>query len=297
MKEMYKEIMDIERSQIDEQHFDTVIVPAKKWLNYRWKDIVSQWDLIRLLVRRDLLVSYKQSVLGPLWILIMPVLSSLVYTLVFGNFAGLSTDGVPKLLFYLSGQVVWTAFSVTVTGCSHTLTSNRQLFSKVYFPRIIASISSGLSTLIQTLIRFTIIVVLYVYYFAIGEIGGVSWSILLVPALLLHALVLGWGVGILLASITVKYRDLANSISFLMQLWMYATPVVYTLNQADSSRFGFILRFNPMTAIINNIRWAILGSGELLTWVWTTSLFITILIAAFGLFMFGRAEQNAVDML
>lgn len=274
--------------------FDTVIRAKNDWFSFDLREVWRYKDLVRMFVKKNFIIQYKQTILGPIWLILNPLLTTVVFTLVFGNFAGLSTEGVPAFLFYMAGNAIWSLFSTGVTGTANTFVLNSQLFGKVYFPRLTYPISQVITSLINFGIQFAMLAVFYAYYLIFG--GGVrlTWYALLIPVLLLQCMCLALGVGIIISSLTIKYRDLAIAIGFGIQLWMYATPVVYPLSAVTGTARGLLLA-NPMTAIVNNFRFALLGTGELLRGNWAVSAAVTAALLVWGVALFSKEEKTFMD--
>lgn len=252
-------------------------------------------DLIWLFVKRDFSVLYKQTVLGPAWILINPLLSTAMYTVMFGVIAQLSTDGVPQVPFYLAGTALWGMFSACINKVSGTFTTNSNIFSKVYFPRLAMPISTMISGAINFLVQFVLFFVVMLFYVAKGELSP-NWAAmpLLLPILLQVGL-LGLGCGIIVSSVTTRYRDLMIVVTFGVQLWMYATPVVYPLSMLGSSKLRAIIMLNPMTAPMESFRAIFLGAGENSVLMWVISLIWTVVLLAVGMSLFSKVEKTFVD--
>ena len=251
--------------------------------------------LIRLFTRRNFTVTYKQTVLGPAWLFISPLLTSIVYLIIFGRIADLSTDGTPQLLFYLTGTGVWTYFSSCVTVNSGTFVNNAHLFGKVYFPRLTIPVSSVLSAALKLAIQMILVLVLLAVYMIAGNVSPnfAAWPLVLLEVLQLG--LLGMGVGIVISSLTTKYRDLSILVSFGVQLWMYASPIVYPLSTVSVGWLRTLLIINPVTAPMEIIRYALLGKGSIealpviLSWVWTAAA------ALGGIVLFNRTERTFLD--
>ena len=252
-------------------------------------------DLILLFVKRDFTVLYKQTILGPAWILINPLLSTAMYTVMFGVIAQLSTGGVPQVPFYLAGTAVWTFFSSCINKVSGTFTTNSNIFSKVYFPRLAMPISTMLSGLVNFLVQFVLFFFVLLFYVLRGQITP-NWVAmpLLIPILLQVGL-LGLGCGIIVSSVTTRYRDLMVVVTFGVQLWMYATPVVYPLSMIGNKTLRIIIMCNPMTAPLESFRAVFLGSGENSLLMWVISLAWTVVLLGVGLKLFGKVEKTFVD--
>ena len=251
-------------------------------------------DLIVMFTRRSFTVAYKQTILGPLWQFINPLLTSVIYVIVFGNIAKLGTDGVPQLLFYLGGTAVWSFFSSSLTNNAGTFTGNAGLFGKVYFPRLTIPVSNVLSCAIRFGIQMIMVVILMAYYLIRHSLTVQPLFWLLVPLLLVWLGVMGMGCGIIVSSMTTKYRDLSVLVGFGMQLWMYATPVVYPLSTL-SGPLRTIVLINPATAPIELFRRALFGVGTFVPWSAAISLAFTLAAAFFGIVIFNRVERTFMD--
>ena len=278
------------------QRFDTYIDSGKARSGLNLVELRRSKDLVYLLTKRDFVSKYKQSVLGPLWILITPILNSVVFAFVFGTLAGLSTDGLPRILFYLTGNTLWSLFSGSVATCANSFLQNRTLFSKVYFPRITVCVSSVLSSCINFAIQFVMLILFIVYYALSGIHIAFTPYVFLIPMLLTQCLLLGMGVGMLLSATTIKYRDFIQMISFGMTVWMYLTPVAYPLSVSNGT-INTIMLINPMTSVIQNYRFALLGAGSFILWPWVGSLLLTLLLSLLGLKAFRHVERTVVDTL
>lgn len=250
-------------------------------------------DLILLFTRRSFVVTYKQTILGPAWIFLNPLLSSLVYAFVFGGIAGIGTGGVPKLLFYLCSSAIWTFFATCVTKSAGTFTANAAVFGKVYFPRLTVPISNVLSAAIQFAVQMLLVFLFLAFYLCRGEVQPNWHAWLLIPGAVAHLGVLGLGVGVIVSSLTTKYRDLSVLVGFGMQLWMYATPIVYPASALGGMKT--VLMVNPVTAPVELLRYAILGQGTVDLGCYALSLAVTALVAALGVTIFSRVEKTFLD--
>ena len=251
-------------------------------------------ELIWLFTKRSFVVTYKQTVLGPLWLIINPLLTSLIYVVLFGNIAKLGTDGIPQMLFYLGGTALWTYFSSCLTGNANTFTDNANIFGKVYFPRLVMPISRVLGAVIHFGIQMIPVAMLTVYYLIKGAVHPHYELWFLLPFLLLWLGALGMGVGILISGLTTKYRDLSVLVTFGMQLLMYATPVVYPLTALPENLRTAAL-INPVTMPVELFRYILFGSGSIYTWSLILSLVITALAALSGLVLFNKVERVFID--
>ena len=280
-----------------DKEWTTVIKPKTGLLDLRLKEIWQYKDLIFMFLKRNFNSAYKQTVLGPLWFLITPLLSSSMHTLVFGKIANISTDGVPQFLFYLCSNAGWSYFSGCLTSTAGTFTGNAGLFGKVYFPRLVSPITSVIYGLLSFSIQLLLVAVAMVIFAYRGTIIIPNPSIILLPLLVIQMALLGLGVGIIISSITTKYRDLSILVGFGMQLWMYATPVVYPVSQVVSlnGMLEKLIMLNPVSPIINNFRYVILGSGRFEWYYWGISWIVTAVVLFAGLIIFNRIEKTFMD--
>jgi len=277
------------------QEFQTVIESANSWFNFNLKELWRYRDLIFLFVRRNFVSMYKQTILGPAWAVIQPLMTTIVFTVVFGNLAGLAAKGTPPFLFYLSGTVAWGYFAGCLTQIAGTFTGNAAILGKVYFPRLVMPVSSVFTNLISFAIQFGMFLVFYLYFLFKGAVQP-TWYLLLIPLMIVHMAVLGLGCGVIISSLTTKYRDLAFVVGFGMQLWMYGTPVAYDINIVPAKYMGWYM-LNPMTPIINTFRHAFLGIGEFSCEYYLTSCCITLAILVTGVMLFSRVEKNFMDTI
>lgn len=275
----------------------TVIKPKTGWLDINLKEIWQYKDLIFMFLKRNFNSAYKQTILGPLWFLITPLMSSSMYTIVFGNIAKISTDNVPQFLFYLCGNAAWGYFSACLTSTASTFTGNAYLFGKVYFPRLISPITTVIYGLLSFSIQMLLFVVCALIFASRGQYIYPNSHLILLPALILQMALLGMGVGIIISSVTTKYRDLTILVGFGMQLWMYGTPVVYPLSQVSSIAPGLekLIWLNPVAPIINNFRYAVLGCGEFNLSYWGISWIVTAVFLFLGILIFSRVERTFMD--
>jgi lipopolysaccharide transport system permease protein len=276
-----------------EQQFSTVIVPKTKLFDFRLKEVLRYRDLIFLFVRRNFVSQYKQTILGPAWALIQPLLTTVVFTVVFGNLAGLAPGGVPSFLFYMSGNIAWHYFSSCLTTTANTFTGNASIFGKVYFPRLVSPIATVLTNLISFGIQFLLFLVFLVIYWIKGDVHPTPYLFLL-PLLLIHMAMMSLGVGIIISSLTTKYRDLRMLVGFGVSLWMYGTPVAYDIGIVPQKYMNLYM-LNPMTPIINTFRKAFLGLGDFDIPHYLISWAITFIVLFFGLMMFSRVEKTFMD--
>jgi lipopolysaccharide transport system permease protein len=274
--------------------WDDEIIPVKSWLKINFREIYNFRDLIFLFVKRDFVVFYKQTILGPLWYIIQPVFNTLVFAFVFGTIAEISTDGMPPFLFYLSGTVIWGYFANSFSQTSQVFVSNKEIFGKVYFPRITVPISIVATSVIQFFIQFLIFVSLFTYYKFQGLEIYVTIKVLFLPVILFQIALLSVGIGMLFSALTAKYRDLIQALSFLVQLWMYLTPVVYPLSEVPE-KFRFFIALNPMTAPVESFREIFLGVSSITSFEILVSWIITIIFFFLGLIFFTRVEKTFMD--
>ena len=273
----------------------TVIEPKSGLFEFNLKEIWKYRDLMLMYVKRDIVTVYKQTVLGPLWFVIQPILTTIMFMFVFGNLAGISTDGIPKPLFYFTGITLWNYFADCLTRNSKVFIENQGVFGKVYFPRLVVPISVTISNLVKFLIQFVIfLLIFFYYYFQPDSHIQPNVCILLLPLLILMAAGLSLGFGIIFSSLTTKYRDLTFLLQFGVQLWMYATPVIYPLNSFSADR-QWILALNPMTSIIEAFKYSFVGQG-VFSWMYLAySLLFAIVLLFFGIIIFNKVEKSFMD--
>ena len=287
--------MSTEISNPQENNWDMVIQPQRSLLDLRLGELWRYRDLVLLFVRRDFVSVYKQTVLGPLWYLIQPLLTTITFTVIFGNIASLPTDGLPQFLFYMSGTVVWSYFASCLTKTSDTFVSNANLFGKVYFPRLAVPVSILVSNLIAFVIQFVLFLIFVLYFILRGTLIQVNWLwIALSPVLILMMAGLGLGFGIIISSLTTKYRDLRFLVAFGVQLLMYATPVIYPVSFIPE-RFQWIILANPMTPIVEAFRYAFLGAGTVDVNHLLYSFGFMLVVVVLGSIIFNRVEQTFMD--
>ncbi len=276
-----------------EQSFTTVIEPKTKLLDFHLKEVLNYKDLIFLFVKRNFVSQYKQTILGPAWALIQPLLTTVVFTVVFGNLAGLAPGGVPSFLFYMSGNIAWGYFSGCLTSTANTFTGNAGIFGKVYFPRLVMPISTVLTNLISFAIQFGMFLVFLVINWIEGDVNP-TLHMLMLPVLLAHMAMLSLGVGIIISSLTTKYRDLKMLVGFGVSLWMYGTPVAYDIGIVPEKYMGLYM-LNPMTPVINTFRKAFLGIGTFDLTHYLISWGITFAVLVVGIILFNRVEKTFMD--
>lgn len=277
------------------EQWTLVIGPHEKLWHVDFREIWKYRDLISLFVKRNIVVQYKQTILGPLWYIIQPVLTVIMNMVVFGGIAGMSTDGMPQVLFYLAGNVCWFYFSDCLNQTSKTFVDNQSMFGKVYFPRLVVPIATVLSNLLRFGIQMSLFVILYVYYFVGGSSVCPNWYILLVPVFVIMLAGLGLGFGILVSSMTTKYRDLTILFTFLVQLWMYATPIVYPISMVPEGKLRMLLLANPMTSIIEAFKYATLGQGYFSWTILGYSFAFMIVLLLIGVVIFNKVQRSFMD--
>ena len=275
--------------------YHTHITSKRNWFDLNLAEVWRYRDLIYLFTKRSFVVTYKQTILGPAWIFLNPLISSIIYAFVFGGIAGIGTDGVPQILFYLCSNAIWIFFSSSLNKNATTFTANANVFGKVYFPRLTMPISNVLSSVIQFGVQMILVLIFLVYYVIVGEVHPNWWAWLLIPVELLHLGLLALGCGIIVSSLTTKYRDLSILVTFGVQLWMYATPIVYPMSELGSGWMQLILQVNPVTAPVEMIRYAILGQGTVVPGYMALSWIITIVVAVLGVMVFNRVEKTFMD--
>ena len=275
------------------EKYDVVIEPKTGWFDIDLEGLWKYRDLILLFVKRNFIAQYKQTILGPAWAIIQPMLTTVIFTVVFGSMAGLSADGVPSFLFYMSGTIAWTYFSICLTKTADTFTGNARIFGKVYFPRLVMPISIVLTNLIAFSIQFAMFLGFLAFYIVRGEVHP-SIYILLLPLLVVQMAMLALGSGIIISALTTKYRDLKMLISFGVQLWMYGTPVAYDIRIVPQKLLGMYM-LNPMTPIINSFRKAFLGIGVFQPRYYLCGWGVTLVILFIGVILFNQVEKTFMD--
>ena len=277
-----------------EKKWTTVIEPKHRLLDLNLKEIWEYRDLILLFVKRDFSTRYKQTLLGPLWHIIQPLLTTLMQTFVFGSIAKLPTDGVPQFLFYMAGNVPWLYFSACLTVTSNTFVGNSAVFGKVYFPRLTTPIAAVISAFINFFIQFVMFLGFFLYFFFMGADVHITWAAALTPALIIQMAMLGMGFGIIISSLTTKYRDLQVLVSFGVTLWMYATPIVYPASSLSPKLFSLVM-LNPMSPIVELMRYGWLGSGTTPFFYWGLSWIVTLVVLFIGIVIFNKVEKTFMD--
>ncbi len=275
-------------------NWTTEIKPQNKWYDIDFKAIWQYRDLLMLFVRRDFVAVYKQTILGPVWFFIQPVLTMLTFTFIFGNVAKLPTDGIPPAIFYLSGLTFWNYFASCLTATSNTFVSNAGIFGKVYFPRLITPLSVVLSNLIKFAVQFLLFLGFFFYYLYEGSVTP-NWTLLLLPVYVIMMAGLGLGFGILISSLTTKYRDFTFLVGFGVQLLMYASPIIYPFSML-SEKFRILLNIvNPMSSIIEAIKYGFLGKGVFSPTYLLISFAYMCILLFLGVVVFNRVEKSFMD--
>ena len=280
-----------------EEHWDIILKPSADWFDLKLAEVWKYKDLIYMFVKRDFVSQYKQTILGPLWFIIQPIFTTLTYMIVFGKIANLSTDNQPKILFYMSGILFWNYFSTSFVRTSETFAANAGIFGKVYFPRLTVPIASVCSSFISFFIQFALLIVILLMYVMNGFVFHWSLTILLLPVLIFIMALQALGLGIIISSMTTKYRDLKHLVTFGIQLLMYATPVVYPLSMVTDVRLQFLLKINPMTAVIETFRYALLGSGSFSWEALSYSIIVSCIIVLTGIAIFNKVERDFMDTI
>lgn len=273
------------------------ITPKNKFFTLNLKEVWQYRDLLFLFVKRDVITVYKQTVLGPLWYLIQPLFTSITFTIIFNNVAGINTGTIPPFLFNLAGITVWNYFTACLNGTSNTFASNAGIFGKVYFPRIITPISIVISNLIKFGIQFLIFVAFYIYYYSQGFDLRINVLVLFFPILIVMMGILGLGLGMLISSLVTKYRDFSNLIGFGVQLLMYLSAVMYPMELIKQKipEYGWLVQYNPLAYLIETARYMLLGVGSSSVWGLVYTITLTIMVFFIGLLIFNKTEKSFID--
>lgn len=275
-------------------NFTTHIKAKTGWLEIDLRELIQYWDLVFLFVKRTYATKYKQTILGPIWLILNPVITVILYTFVFGNIAKLSTDGSPHFAFYLASNALWTYFSTCLSQTSTTFTENSAIFGKVYFPRLTMPIATVVSALLDLAVQVCMLLIAIVVYNINGANIKMGWELLLFPVVVVQIALLGLGCGIIISSLTTKYRDLIVVSTFGIQLWMYASPVVYSVSQIPIQYYN-IYMLNPIAPIISVWRCIFLGVGKIPFAYWGISWVTTLIILLIGVMLFSRIEKTFMD--
>ena len=274
--------------------YTTVIKPKNKLFEVDFKEIWQYRDLFSMFVKRDIITQYKQTILGPAWFFIQPAITTIMYMIVFGGIAGIPTDGLPQPMFYLAGIVCWQYFADCLNKTSSTFTTNQAIFGKVYFPRLIVPLSTVASNLVRMGIQFLMFLAVYIYYVLVGVAVAPNIYILLLPLLILMLAGLSLGFGIIISSMTTKYRDLTILFTFIVQLWMYATPIIYPLSSMSPKR-QWIMALNPVTSIVETFKYGTMGVG---TFSWGQlgySFGFMVVLMIIGIVIFNKVQRSFMD--
>lgn len=275
--------------------YTTIIKPKGKLFEIDFKEIWRYRDLLVMFIKRDIVTQYKQTILGPTWYFIQPALTTIMYMVVFGGIAGISTDGLPQPLFYLAGIVLWQYFSECLNKTSATFTQNQHIFGKVYFPRLISPLSNVLSNLVRMSIQFLLFLIVYVYYVAVGVDVMPNAYALLLPLLIVMLAGLSLGFGIIISSMTTKYRDLTILFTFIVQLWMYATPVIYPLSTINNDKIRMLMGINPLTSIFEAFKYGMLGVGQFSWGGLGYSFGFMVVLLLVGVVVFNKVQRSFMD--
>lgn len=284
---------------MSDKNWDLIIQNKSSLFRLDLHEVWRYRDLLRMYVKRDIITFYKQTILGPMWFFIQPIMTTIMFMFVFGGIAGIATDGVPQAVFYLAGLVCWNYFADCLTKCSDTFNANQQIFGKVYFPRLIVPFSIVISNMVKMGIQLVLFLVVYAYYFIVLGTFEINWTIVLFPVLLLMLASLGLGFGLVISSLTTKYRDLRFLITFGVQLWMYATPVIYPLSVMKQNYPDkiWVIVANPLTAIIETFKYGFTGVGVFERNYLLYSFVMSIAVLLLGIIVFNRVQKNFMDVI
>ncbi len=277
--------------------YEVIIQPNKSWFYFDWRDLIQHRDLLFFLIKRDFISRYQQTILGPAWFIIQPLLSTLVFTVVFGNIAKIPTDNIPPLIFYLCGLCIWNYFSSCFSNSSTTLISNAGLFGKVYFSRLIpslAAIISNLFTLALQLMTFLVFFCYFKFFTSAGALIQPNIYLLMLPILVIHTALFSLGIGLWTSALTAKYRDLQFLLGFILQLWMYATPIIYPISLIPA-KWRFFIAINPMSSVVEMFKYAFFGVGHVDLRYYALSAAVTAVVLFTGILVFNRAERTFID--
>ncbi|RBQ10011.1 ABC transporter permease [Pedobacter miscanthi] len=280
-----------------QEEYNWTIEAKTSLFDLKFSEVWAYRDLLWLLVRRDFVSFYKQTILGPLWFFIQPLFTTIIFTFIFGNLAGISTDGLPKPLFYMAGITAWNYFADCLTKTSTVFRDNAAIFGKVYFPRLIMPLSIVVSNLVRFGVQMILFLIMMGYYYFTVAHFNISWAIALFPVVVILMALLGLGTGMIISAMTTKYRDLAYLVGFGVQLLMYATTVIYPLSEALKKypAYAWIIEYNPMTPIIETFRYGFLGEGSFNWGSFGYATLVTLLLLIFGTVIFNKVERNFVD--
>lgn len=288
--------MDTSSLQKEMQEWTAVITPKKPLFHLPLTELWKYRDLIYQITRRELVTQHKQTVLGPLWFLIQPIVTSLVMTVIFGKIANLPTNEIPHFLFYLSGVTIWQYFSTTLTRTSNTFATNASLFTKVYFPRLAIPLAQSIVAIWHFLIQFLIFLGFYLYFLFAGFPIEASYRVIIIPFLVLQTAILAFGLGCLISAFSIRFRDLQFALGPVLQLWMYASCIFYPRSLVPD-QWQWVMVLNPVVPIVEAFRFSMMGRGEVEIWQWLISLGVSCLVFFIGIIEFGRAEKNFADTI
>jgi lipopolysaccharide transport system permease protein len=289
----------MKKTNSNQKEWDTLIQPRTSLLQLDIGEVWRYRDLLVMYIRRDIVTFYKQTILGPLWFVIQPLFTTLMFMFVFGGIAGIPTDGLPQPLFYMAGLLSWNYFSDCLTRCSDTFNANQQVFGKVYFPRLVVPFSIVISNLVKMGIQFALFLAIYLYYILCGYSVAINGHAILLPLLVILLAGLGLGFGLIITSLTTKYRDLRFLVTFGVQLWMYATPVIYPLSVMENThqQYSWVITANPLTHIIEAFKYGFLGEGSFSWGGLTYSLIFTCIVLFLGCISFNRVQRSFMDVI
>lgn len=278
--------------------WDIVIRPHKKWLDLDLKGIWKYRDLFKQFVKRDIVTVYKQTIFGPLWFFFQPIFTTVMYMFVFANLAGISTGDIPPALFYMSGTMLWNYFAACFTTGQNAFTGNSGIFSKVYFPRLVAPLSGITSGFLKAIVQSIPLLVIWIYYYFDESVHiSLTWEFWLFPLFFLILALAGLGCGLIVSSLTVKYRDLNNMVVFFLQLWMYSTPVIYPVDVSGDRTLTRYLYLNPLQGVFTDFRYMITGIGEMDWWSLLYSVVFMCVIMFLGILVFSKQERTFMDTI
>ena len=277
------------------EEYSTIIKPREGLLQIDFKELWRYRDLWRMYVKRDIVTQYKQTILGPTWFFIQPLFTTIMYMVVFGGIAKISTDGLPQALFYLAGILCWQYFADCLNKTSNTFTNNAAIFGKVYFPRLVVPLATVTGNLVKLFIQFLLFFLVYIYYWVVGAPVAPNWYAFLFPLLIIMLAGLALGFGIIISSLTTKYRDLTILFTFIVQLWMYATPIIYPLNTITNEKLRFVMTLNPITSIVESFKYGFLGAGSFSWWALGYSFVFMVVLLFVGLVVVNKVQRSFMD--
>ena len=286
--------MKVTMSESNNEKWTTIITPKNKLFRLNLRELWQYRDLVSSFVKRDITSVYKQTILGPLWFFIQPIFTTLMFLLVFGNIAKIPTDGVPQVLFYMNGIILWNYFSSCLTSTSNTFVSNAYIFKKVYFSRLALPVSQVISALVKFSIQFLLFLIMLLVYWFAGSAVSPSLAILAIPLFVFQMAMLGLGVGLIITSLTTKYRDMAHLVTFAVQLWMYATPIVYPLSMVPK-KWRSLYMLNPVVPVLEGFKHAFFSTGMPSFTEYGISIATTFILLFGGILVFNLVERNFVD--